>query len=98
MISPPMAEQAATEKAPESPRGAISPLVPVLVPIAVAAIVMGFAFTRLFPFAPKSEAAPGIRFTDVTRDSGLEFSHYNGVQFGRDTPTTLPGAVAFLDY
>jgi hypothetical protein len=98
MISPPMADQAATERTPESPRGAISPLVPVLVPIALAAIVMGFVFSRLFPYAPKGEAAPSVRFTDVTREAGLEFSHDNGVQFGRDTPTTLPGAVAFLDY
>jgi hypothetical protein len=93
-----MPAQADADNAENSPRGAISPLVPVLVPIAVAAIIMGFVFTRLFPFSPKSEAAPSVRFTDVTRDSGLEYSHDNGVQFGRDTPTTLPGAVAFLDY
>jgi hypothetical protein len=93
-----MAEQANPDKAADSPRGAISPLVPVLVPIALAAIMTGFIFSRLFPYSPKSAQAPSVRFTDVTRDSGLEFSHDNGVLFGRDTPTTLPGAVAFLDY
>ena len=78
--------------------GAISPLVPVLVPLAVAAILIGVVFSRLFPFSSRAAAAPAARFTDVTRDSGLDFVHDNGVQFGRDTPTTLPGAVAVLDY
>src|ERR1700683_1701262 len=78
--------------------GAISPLVPVLVPLAVAAILIGVLFSKLFPFSSRAAAPPAARFTDVTRDSGLDFVHDNGVQFGRDTPTTLPGAVAFLDY
>jgi len=86
------------EKGPGSPAGAISPLVPVLVPLAVAAIVIGVVFPRLFPFTARTDAAPAARFTDVTRDSGLDYIHDNGVQYGRDTPTTLPGAVAFLDY
>jgi hypothetical protein len=98
MISPPKAEQADTDRAGESPRGAISPLVPVLVPIAIAAIAFGYVFSRLFPFAPRSEAAPAVRFTDVTHDSGITFAHDNGSMAGQDTPSTLPGAVAFLDY
>ncbi len=82
----------------DSPRGAISPLVPVLVPLAIAAILIGVVFSRLFPFSSLAVVAPAAKFTDVTRESGLDFIHDNGVQFGRDTPTTLPGAVAFLDY
>jgi hypothetical protein len=93
-----MPEMEIAEKGPGSPAGAISPLVPVLVPLAVAAIVIGVVFPRLFPFSPRTDAAPAARFTDVTHDSGLDYIHDNGVQYGRDTPTTLPGAVAFLDY
>jgi enediyne biosynthesis protein E4 len=81
-----------------SPSGAISPLVPVLVPLAVAAILIGVVFSRLFPFSAEAGVAPPIKFTDITRESGLDYSHDNGVQYGRDTPTSLPGAVAFLDY
>ena len=78
--------------------GAISPLVPVLVPLAVAAILIGVVFSRIFPFASRAASAPAAKFTDVTAESGLDYVHDNGVKFGRDTPTTLPGAVAFLDY
>ena len=97
MMPSPIPAQGRPGKAEGAPRGAISPLVPVLVPLAVAAIVIGVVFSRLFPFPSRSAAAPAARFTDVTRDSGLEFVHDNGVQFGRDTPTTMPGAVAFID-
>jgi hypothetical protein len=80
------------------PRGPISPLVPVLVPIAVAAIVLGLVFSRLFPYAAQSGSAPVVRFTDVTSDAGLTFVHDSGAREDEDTPTVLPGAVAFLDY
>lgn len=86
------------DPAGDSREGAISPLVPVLVPLAVAAILIGVVFSRLFPFSSQSTAAPPAKFTDVTLESGLDYTHDSGVQFGRDTPTTLPGAVAFLDY
>ncbi|HEY5228186.1 MAG TPA: CRTAC1 family protein [Opitutaceae bacterium] len=93
-----MADSRRAESSSKAPDGAISPLVPVLVPIAVAAILIGVVFSRLFPFSSGALVAPSVRFTDVTRDSGLDYIHDNGVQYGRDTPTTLPGAVAFLDY
>ncbi len=79
-------------------RGAISPLVPVLAPLAVAAIVVGVLFSRLFPFAAQTGYAPAVRFTDVTEEAGLNFVHDNGTREDEGTPTTLPGAVAFLDY
>jgi hypothetical protein len=78
--------------------GAISPLVPVLVPLAVAAILIGFLFSRLFPFVAGGAAAPSVKFTDVTAESGLAYTHDNGQRSDIDPPTTLPGAVAFLDY
>lgn len=81
-----------------APGGAISPLVPVLVPLAVAAIAFGVWFSRIFPFATPPSAPPPVRFTDVTRESGIDFVHDNGARDGLDTPTTLPGAIAFLDY
>jgi len=80
------------------PRGAISPLVPVLVPLAVAAILIGIAFSRLLPFAQQPVAAPAARFTDVTGEAGVAFVHDSGAREDEETPTTLPGAVAFLDY
>lgn len=93
-----MSPQGSPDPGGKSRDGAISPLVPVLVPLAVAAILIGFVFSRLFPFSSLALTAPAAKFTDVTRESGLDYTHDNGVQFGRATPTTLPGAVAFLDY
>jgi hypothetical protein len=78
--------------------GAISPLLPVLAPLAVAAIVIGVVFSRLFPLATLGGDAPAARFRDVTAESGLTFVHDNGSTQDEATPTTLAGAVAFLDY
>ncbi|HEY1793509.1 MAG TPA: CRTAC1 family protein [Opitutaceae bacterium] len=90
-------ERAAEADAP-APREAISPLVPVLVPIAVAAVAIAYALSRFFPYSPPVPAPPAVTFRDVTAESGIDFTHESGVRFGRQTPTTLPGAVAFLDY
>lgn len=74
-------------------RSLVSPLLPVLLPLVLAAIVLSVAFARLFP---RSEGAmPSLRFTDVTAESGLRFSHQQG---GPSAPTTLGGAVAVLDF
>jgi hypothetical protein len=93
-----MPAQGTPDPGGKSRDGAISPLVPVLVPLAVAAILIAVLFSRLFPSSSQALVAPAARFTDVTLDSGLDYTHNNGMQFGRDPPTTLPGAVAFLDY
>jgi hypothetical protein len=98
MTHDPMPAQATPRQGEVSRDGAISPLVPVLVPLAVAAILIGVVFSRIFPYSSQALAVPVAKFTDVTRESGLDYTHDNGVQFGRDTPTTLPGALAFLDY
>ncbi len=93
-----MPQPGSPEPAPTLPRGAISPLVPVLVPIAVAAIAIGVAFSRLLPHAAPAVKAPEARFTDVTADSGITFVHDNGSREDEETPSTLSGGVAFLDY
>jgi hypothetical protein len=80
------------------PRGAISPLVPVLTPIAVAAVVISVVFSRVFPHASFAGKPPEARFTDVTAESGITFVHDNGSREDEDTPSTLSGSVAFLDY
>jgi hypothetical protein len=43
-------------------------------------------------------AAPPIRFTDVTREAGIDFVHVNGAYGERLLPETMGGGVAFLDY
>ncbi|HEY4988456.1 MAG TPA: VCBS repeat-containing protein, partial [Opitutaceae bacterium] len=98
-MTPTQTPATGTADRPGNPRdGAISPLVPVLVPLAVAAILIGVLFSRIFPFAPGSAGAPAVRFTDVTAESGIEYTHDNGQRADINPPTTLPGAVAFLDY
>ncbi|MEO6567576.1 MAG: CRTAC1 family protein [Opitutaceae bacterium] len=72
----------------------VSPLLPVLLPLVLAAIVISAAFARVFPRATGGDT-PRLRFTDVTAESGLRFTHQQG---GPDAPTTLGGAVAVLDY
>ena len=93
-----MPQSGTTEPAGRLPPGAISPLVPVLVPIAVAAIVIGLVFSRLFPHVTPGGKAPEARFTDVTAESGITFVHDNGSREDEDTPSTLSGGVAILDY
>jgi enediyne biosynthesis protein E4 len=93
-----MTPPARSERAVTLPRGAISPLVPVLAPIAVVAILIGLVFSRLFPHSVAGGKAPEARFTDVTAEAGITFVHDNGSREDEDTPSTLSGAVAFLDY
>jgi hypothetical protein len=85
------------EEVRASAPGAISPLAPVLALLAVAALLIGLLFSRVFPVSRQTEA-PEVRFTDATRASGIDYVHDNGERDGQDTPTTLAGAVAFLDY
>lgn len=75
-------------------RSVVSPLLPVLLPLVVAAIGLGAGFAWLFPPAA-GPGAPAVRFTDITAESGLRFVHRQG---GAEAPTTLGGAVAVLDY
>jgi len=89
----------ATLPAPPSPavqpvRSVMSPLLPVVLPLVLAAIGLSVLFAWLFP--PDTAAgAPALRFTDVTAEAGLRFTHQQG---GAESPTTLAGAVVVLDY
>lgn len=76
----------------------MSPLFAVLAPLVVAAIVLAGLFSWAFPNLASSVAAPSVRFTDVTAESGIHFSHYNGASPGQETPTTLGGGVLCWDY
>ena len=42
--------------------------------------------------------APTILLTDITAQSGIEFSHTNGAYGSRMLPETMGGGVAFFDY
>jgi hypothetical protein len=41
---------------------------------------------------------PAFRFRDITRESGIDFSHVSGAYGERLLPETMGGGVAFLDY
>lgn len=75
-------------------RSVVSPLLPVLLPLVLAAIVLGAVFAWLFPPAA-GDGAPAVRFSDITAESGLSFTHRQGEA---EAPTTLGGAVAVFDY
>ena len=70
------------------------PLLPVLLPLVLAASVLAVMFAWLFP-AADTRPAPVARFTDITKESGIQFVHRGG---GRDSLTTLAGAVIVFDY
>lgn len=79
-------------------RGPVSPLIAVLIPLVVAAILIAAVLSWAFPNVGVANAAPTARFTDVTMEAGIHFQHYNGSTSKEDSPTTLTGAVACLDY
>jgi hypothetical protein len=45
-----------------------------------------------------STGSPGFRFTDVTRQAGIQFQHNSGAFGGKFLPETLGSGCAFLDY
>jgi hypothetical protein len=84
----------------------------VIVVIAVTAVLI-YLFMREGPEMPpvieadiqapiiQQEAADGppvIRFTDITRQSGIDFKHVNGAYGDKLLPETMGGGVAFIDY
>ncbi len=70
------------------------PLLPVVLTLVLTAIGLSVVFAWLFPPATAADA-PALRFTDVTAESGLRFTHQQG---GAESPTTLGGAVTVLDF
>ncbi|HWN95157.1 MAG TPA: hypothetical protein VNT99_09000, partial [Methylomirabilota bacterium] len=41
---------------------------------------------------------PNVKFTDITAESGIKFSHVNGASGEKLLPETMGGGVAFLDF
>ena len=76
-------------------RPAVPPLLPVVLPLVVAAIAASLVLAWLFPAPGSLLPAPTVRFTDITRQSGVRFVHRAGLQ---EAPTTLGGAVVVFDY
>ncbi len=71
------------------------PLLPIVLPLVLAAIALSVVFAWLFPAPGTLRPAPVVRFTNVTKEWGIRFVHRGGLQ---DPPTTLGGAVIVLDY
>lgn len=79
-------------------REAVSPLLAVLAPLVIAAILIAALFSWIFPNVANTASAPTPRFVDVTAESGVHFIHDNGATPGQDAPTTLLGGVVIFDY
>jgi hypothetical protein len=68
--------------------------------ISIERLVCALAFISLLllpAFAP-AQGASGIRLTDVTAASGLDFTHNNGARGQKYLPETMGGGAAFIDY
>ncbi|HMO66144.1 MAG TPA: CRTAC1 family protein [Verrucomicrobiota bacterium] len=59
---------------------------------------------RITPLAAPVEAArtaaviPAVRFTDVTAEAGLKFTHFTGAEGEKLLPETMGGGMAFFDF
>ena len=49
------------------------------------------------PARPQAEV-PTAKFTDITKQSGITFTHNNGAYGDKLLPETMGGGVAFVDY
>ena len=76
-------------------KSSVPPLLIVVMPLVVAAIVLSVVFARIFPAGGAGQVAPATRFTNITDEAGLRLPPFSG---GAESPTTLGGAVAVLDY
>jgi len=76
----------------------VSPLLPILVPLVVAAILTGVLFAWWLPPVVPAGTAPLARFTDITAQSGVTFRRLAGATAESLPPTTLGGAVVAFDY
>lgn len=48
--------------------------------------------------APRGAEIPMVKFTDVTRDAGIDFTHFNAASPEKLLPETMGSGVAFLDF
>jgi hypothetical protein len=76
----------------------VSPLLRILLPLIVAAIVIGVLFSWLLPPVVPVGVAPVPRFTDVTVAAGVHFRRFDGTAGDARPPTTLGGGVVVFDY
>ncbi len=83
-----------TPTAASPARATIPPLLPVLVPLVVAAILLNLAFAWLFPADDTQRAGPTVRFTAASPEVGLTFRHRHG---SSPAPTSLGGGVTVFD-
>jgi hypothetical protein len=67
----------------------------VVLTLVIAAIGLSVLFAWLFPAAGPVQTLSTARFTDITAAAGVRIAPYQGPQ---DSPTTLGGAVAVLDF
>ena len=76
----------------------VPPLLPILLPLIVAAIVIGVLFAWWLPPVVPAGAAPLARFTDITARAGVNFRRMSGATPASQPPTTLGGGVVVFDY
>jgi len=50
------------------------------------------------PVDPTAKVAPSVTFTDVTAESGIDFTHVSGARGKKYLPETMGAGVALLDY
>jgi hypothetical protein len=74
----------------------VPPLLPVWLPLIVAAILLGVVFAWVFPPPVPGGSPPLARFTDVTSSAGVSFVHRIGID-PAESPTTLGGGVVVFD-
>ena len=48
--------------------------------------------------APLAAQPPAVRFTDITREAGIDFVHVNGAYGDKLLPETMGSGAAFIDY
>src|SRR6266850_7506455 len=49
-------------------------------------------------FCAGADEIPFAKFTDITREAGIKFTHVNGAYGEKLLPETMGGGVAFFDY
>ncbi len=65
------------------------------VPTVLKAVLLCVAFASILR---AQDEVPAARFTDITAEAGIAFSHVNGAYGDKLLPETMGGGVAFLDY
>jgi len=74
-------------------------LLPALVLVLTALVGCGGRTEAPAASAPQAEAPPvAIRFTDVTKDAGIAFTHNSGARGKKYLPETMGSGLVFFDY